>query len=95
MASNPLLLLILLLTALATVLAGILKPLRVLWNEIIEFFFFVMAVMAIPSTYRAIKSFNGELDILGRILLTGTFALVMGGYGLYSFFRAGKIEFAL
>jgi hypothetical protein len=75
----------------ATVLPGILKPLRVLWNEIIAFFFFVMAVMAIPSTYRAIKSFNGELDILGRILLTGTFAAVMGAYGIYSFLRARKI----
>ncbi len=76
----------------ATVLPGILKPLRVLWNEIIAFFFFVMAVMAIPSTYRAIRSFNGELDVLGRILLTGTFAAVMGGYGLYSILRARKID---
>jgi hypothetical protein len=76
----------------ATVLPGVIKPLRVLWNEIIAFFFFVMAVMAVPSTYRAIKSFNGELDILGRILLTGSFALVMGGYGIYSFVRARKID---
>ena len=78
-------------TFLATVLPGIMKPLRVLWNEIIAFFFFVMAVVAIPATYRAIRDFNGELDVLGRIFLTGTFALVMGGYGVYSFFRARKI----
>jgi hypothetical protein len=67
------------------------KPLRVLWNEIIAFFFFVMAVVALPATYRAIRDFNGELDVLGRIFLTGTFALVMGGYGVYSFVRARKI----
>ena len=78
-------------TFIASVLPGVLKPLRVLWNEIIAFFFFVMAVVAIPATYRAIRDFNGELDVLGRILLTGTFAAVMGGYGLYSFFRARKI----
>lgn len=78
-------------TFLATVLPGIMKPLRVLWNEIVAFFFFVMAVVAIPATYRAIRDFNGELEVLGRIFLTGTFALVMGGYGVYSFFRARKI----
>jgi hypothetical protein len=78
-------------TFLATVLPGIMKPLRVLWNEIIAFFFFVMAVVALPATYRAIRDFNGELDVLGRIFLTGTFALVMGGYGVYSFVRARKI----
>ena len=70
---------------------GVVKPLRVLWNEIIAIFFFVLAVLAVPSIYRAIRDFNGELDVLGRILLTGTFALVMGGYGLYSMFRARKI----
>ncbi len=78
-------------TFLASVLPGIMKPLRVLWNEIIAFFFFVMAVVAVPATYRAVRDFNGELEVLGRIFLTGTFALVMGGYGIYSFFRARKI----
>lgn len=74
-----------------TVLPGVLKPLRILWNEIIAFFFFILAVMAVPSTIKAIRGFNGEIDVLGRILLTGTFALVMGGYGLYSLLRARKI----
>ena len=78
-------------TFIASVLPGVLKPLRVLWNEVIAFFFFVMAVIAVPATYRAIQSFNGELEVLGRILLTGTFVVVMGGYGLYSFFRARRI----
>ena len=78
-------------TFLASVLPGIMKPLRVLWNEIIAFFFFVMAVIAVPATYRAIRDFNGELEVLGRIFLTGTFAVVMGGYGVYSFFRARRV----
>ncbi len=79
-------------TFIASVLPGVLKPLRVLWNEIIAFFFFVMAVIAVPSTYRAIRAFNGELDELGRIVLTCIFVVVMGGYGFYSFFRARKID---
>ena len=79
-------------TFVSSVVPGVLRPLRVLGNEIIAFFFFVMAVISIPSTYRAIRGFNGELDVLGRILLTGTFAAVMAGYGLYSFLRARKID---
>jgi hypothetical protein len=76
----------------STVVPGILKPLRVLWNEIIAFFFFVMAALAILPTWRAVRDFNGELDVLGRIFLTGSFALVMAGYGLYSILRARKIN---
>jgi len=76
----------------STFLPAVIKPLRVLWNEIIAFFFFVMAVLAVPSIYRAVRDFNGELDMLGRILLTATFAVVMAGYGLYSILRARKID---
>jgi len=75
-----------------TVLPGIAKPLRVLWNEIIAFFFFVLAVVSVPSIYRSVRDFNGELEVLGRILLTASFALVMGGYGVYSMLRARKID---
>lgn len=80
-------------TFVASVLPGILKPLRVLWNEIIAFFFFVMAVvLGVPSAYRAIRGFNGQIEELGKVILTCLFVLVMGGYGFYSFFRARKIN---
>jgi len=74
-----------------TVLPGILKPLRVLWNEIIAFAFFLLAATAVPSTYKAIRDFDGEITSLMRIALTGTFILVMSGYGVYSLLRARKI----
>lgn len=74
------------------VLPGVLKPLRVLWNEIFAFAFFVMAAMPLPSIYKSYRDFNGELDVLGRMVLGITFTLVMGGYGLHSLLRARKIN---
>jgi hypothetical protein len=74
-----------------TVLPGVIKPLRVLWNEIVAFLFFLLAVAALPSTYRSAQKFDGDLGDLFRIVMTGTFGLVMLAYGLYSLFRARKI----
>lgn len=75
-----------------SVLPAIIKPLRVLWNEIIGFFFIVLAVWSIPAAVRSLMNFNGDIVGLGRIFLTLTFGLIMLAYGLYSFFRARKIN---
>jgi hypothetical protein len=75
-----------------TVIPGIVKPLRVLWNEIIGFFFIVLAVWSIPSAYRSLVNFQGDIIGLGRIFLTMIFGLIMLGYGVYSFLRARKIN---
>ncbi len=75
----------------AEVLPAIIKPLRVLWNEIIGFFFIVLALWSIPSAYRSLTTFNGDIVGLGRIFLTMIFGVIMLGYGIYSFVRARKI----
>lgn len=74
-----------------TVLPGVIKPLRVLWNEIVAFAFFLLAATAVPSTYKAIRDFNGNIESLMRIALTSVFILVMSGYGVYSLLRARRI----
>jgi hypothetical protein len=73
------------------VLPGVVKPLRVLWNEIIGFVFLCIAIIAIPSVYRHIRDFDGEPKSLFRIGLSGVFALIMLGFGISSFLRARKI----
>lgn len=75
-----------------SVLPAVIKPLRVLWNEIIGFFFIVLALLAIPAAYRSMASFNGDIVGLGRIFLTAVFGLVMLAYGVHSFLRARKIN---
>ncbi len=75
-----------------TVIPGVLKPLRVMWNEMIGFVFIVFAVMIAGSTIRKWNDFDDSPSSLGLLAASIFFFLVMAGYGLYSFFRARKIN---
>ena len=75
-----------------SVVPAVIKPLRVLWNEIIAFVFFVLAAVTLPSAWRSYKNFNGDFENLGRLVMTAIFGLVMLAYGLHSLFRARKLD---
>jgi hypothetical protein len=77
---------------LGTVVPGILKPLRVLWNEIIGFMFLSIAVIFGFSTWRRMKEFTGDLSGLLLLALSVGFVLMLAGFGLSSFLRARKIN---
>jgi hypothetical protein len=70
---------------------GILKPLRVLWNEVIGFVFLVFAVVAGSGAFRTWQTTHGEGDAIMRIILEGFFAAVMAFFGVSSFWRARKL----
>ena len=74
------------------VLPGVIKPMRVLWNEIIGFVFLALAVWAVPSAYRHIRDFDGDGESLFRVILSSLFALLMIGFGVSSFLRARRIS---
>lgn len=74
------------------VVPGVIKPLRILWNEFIAFLFFALAALAIPSAYRHIKNFEGDPQSLFRILLSCGFALIMFVFGVFSYIHARKIS---
>ena len=76
----------------ATVIPGVLKPLRIMWNEMIGFVFIVFAVMIMGSTVRKWNDFDGSPSSIGLFAASVFFFIVMAGYGLYSFFRARKIK---
>lgn len=78
---------------LSHILPGIIRPLRVLWNEIIGFVFLALAVWAVPSSVRAYREFaeNGDTDSLFRVVLAAVFAVLMLWFGVTSFLRARKI----
>jgi len=67
------------------VLPGVIRPLHILWNQVIGFFFLVIAVVPVPSAIRAYNESN-----MPRFFLSATFILIMGSFGLSSFFRARK-----
>lgn len=74
------------------ILPGIIRPLRVLWNQIIGFVFICLAIWAIPSTIRAVREFQGDSESVFRIILAGLFAIIMIWFGVGSFLRARKID---
>jgi CDP-diglyceride synthetase len=73
------------------VLPAVIRPLRVLWNQIIGFVFLVLAVWAMPRTVRSVRNFTGDTESLFHLLLSGVFVALMGGFGFYSFWRAHKV----
>ena len=73
------------------VLPGVMRPLRILWNEIIGFLFLVIAVGAAPSIIRGFRDLSEPGGSPFRILLSSLFAIIMLYFGVSSFLRARKI----
>jgi hypothetical protein len=69
------------------VVPGVVRPLHILWNQIIGFLFLVLAVMPLPSAYRAYYDPDG----FPRLLMALLFSALMAVFGISSFLRARKI----
>jgi hypothetical protein len=72
------------------VLPAVIKPIRVLWNEVIGFVFLCLGVMMGFSTYRNFRDVDehgSPLPLIGGSL----FALLMIYFGVTSFLRARRI----
>jgi hypothetical protein len=72
---------------LSTVVPGVVRPMHILWNEIIGFLFIVLAVPMVFGTVREFRS--GDMK---RTAILGCLAAVMLYYGVTSFLRARKIS---
>ena len=73
------------------VVPAVIKPLRILWNELIAFVFLAFGVMVAFSTYR---NFTGG-QAAGNpvvILAGGAFSAMLLYFGLSSLLRARKIS---
>ena len=73
------------------VLPGIVRPLHILWNEIIGFIFISLAIVAGFRTYSFFKGASTDADMGVRMLFSGVFTLVMLYFGVSSFWKARKI----
>ena len=74
------------------VVPHVIRPLHVLWNEVIGFIFLVLAAIVVPSIVRNIRTLDQDGASLGRLLLAVTWMLVMGYFGVSSFLKARKIS---
>ncbi len=70
---------------------GVIRPLRVLWNEIIGFVFICLAALPTPSAIRLLRNYKGDGETLLHAILTVSFVVLMAYFGISSFLRARKI----
>jgi len=74
------------------VVPHVIRPLRVLWNEIVGFLFAVLAVWSGSSLIRHARDFDNSAGSIFRLALSGIFTALMAGFGIFSFLRARKIS---
>ena len=78
------------------VVPAVLRPARVLWNEIIGFFFICLAVLFGSGTVRAYLAMNAgpneDFGDLLRFIGTAFLTLLMLYFGVSSFLKARKIS---
>ena len=74
------------------IVPGVVRPLRVLWNEIIGFVFLCLAAWAVPSAIRNVRGLQTEHGSMGRVVLSLAFFGLMTYFGISSFLRARRIS---
>ena len=74
-----------------SVLPAVIRPLHILWNEIIGFIFISLGVIGLSRTYSFYRD-SGQNEEEGmKMLFSGSFAVIMLYFGISSFWRARKI----
>jgi len=68
------------------------RPLRILWNEMVAFVFVCFAVPAAFKVYSFWRDFDGEPRTLFGLILSGIFLFTMLYFAVMSFVRAKKIS---
>jgi hypothetical protein len=78
-------------TFFANVIPGVIRPLRILWNELLGSIFLIFAVFLARPTWRAWQQMDSDPANLVRLLLSTFFLIVMAGFGIHAFWRARKL----
>ena len=68
------------------------RPMRILWNEVIAFVFFALAIPPLLQGFNVWRNFDGTTEHIFRLVLTGIFGLVMIGFGVSSYLRARRLS---
>ncbi len=73
------------------VVTRIWRLLRALFHEVMGVLFLVLAGWGAVWILRVWPEFNGEGETLFKIVLVGVFVVMMGSFGISSFWRARRI----
>ena len=74
------------------VVPKVIRPIQVVWNQVIGFLFLVLAAWSIPHGVRTVREFDGQPGSLVRLILSTLFTSAMTVYGILSFLRARKVS---
>ena len=74
------------------VMPGVVRPLRVLWHEVIGFIFIVLAVMFGTSAIRNFHLLQSEEISILRMVVSFVLPVLMAYFGITSFLRARRIS---
>ena len=74
------------------VMPGVMRPLRVLWHEVIGFIFIVLAVMFGSSAFRNYRLLQSEEISILRLAVSFFLPVLMAYFGITSFLRARRIS---
>jgi hypothetical protein len=74
------------------VVPAVMKPLRALWNEIISFLFFVLAIPFLFKGYQILQKFDGSVGAILSVAMCVFLTLLMTFYGITSYLKARKIS---
>jgi len=74
------------------VVPGVVRPVRVLWHEIIGFLFIVLAVIFGSSAIRNYRLLQTEEISILRLAVSFFLPVLMAYFGITSFLRARKIS---
>ncbi len=77
---------------LSHVLPGVLRPIRILWNEMIGFLFICLGLIPLFQAYKAYRAFEAGSEGPGRLLTILGFCAIMLYFGVGSFLRARRIS---
>ena len=74
------------------VMPGVIRPLRVLWNEVLGLVFMIFGMVFAYRTYLFYDESEKGLGELGMTIGMGLFSSMFVWFGLSSFLRAKKIS---
>jgi len=77
---------------LATVVPAVIKPLHILWNEILGTVFLVFAIVLVRPTWKSYRALDDDPVNFIKLALSLCFLVLMAGFGIHAFWRARRIS---
>jgi RsiW-degrading membrane proteinase PrsW (M82 family) len=74
------------------VVPHVVKPARIIWNQLIGALFLVFAIPAFYRAYTFYKTLDSEPQSAGQLVITLIFGIIMAAFGLTSLLRARRIS---